>query len=435
MNTMSSSPAEVPPEPSAEQNVASKTVLLVDDNPTNLNVLFETLAQSELRLLVAEDGEAALDQIQYLKPDIILLDVMMPRMDGFETCRRLKANPDTQGIPVIFMTALHETVSKVEGLSLGGVDYITKPIQPDEVLARVNVHLKLHDLQAQLKEKNQALQQEVQVREQAEHALKLLIRTLSHDLKNPITGVSLVLKNLLQQSSKPSAELSEEASEEALEEKGAIAVPRTVLERMADSAEHQLNLIHSLLDTHILDTHTLDTTATSPSAPPLDQSVVLHYKPVAFHQLVHRVLQELEPLVENHQSPIILQVPSNLPPVYADPDQLRRVLDNLMTNALKHNSPGVVVTVTVEAQDAQLHCTVQDNGQGIPLEEQAQLFQPYHRATAQANTPGLGLGLYLCRQIIQAHGGDIQLSSHPGEGSAFQFTLPLLSSDIAEHPE
>lgn len=408
MNTVSPS--------SADSHTFPKTVLLVDDNPTNLGLLFETLAQSELRLLVAEDGEAALEQIQYLKPDIILLDVMMPCMDGFETCRRLKSNPNTQDIPVIFMTALNETVSKVEGLSIGGVDYITKPIQPDEVLARVNVHLKLHDLQTQLKEKNQVLQQEIQDRERAEHALKLLIRTVSHDLKNPITGLSLVLKNILQNQPNDSVH--------ALDEKGAIAVPRDVLERMADSAEHQLNLIHSLLDTH-----TFDATSAPSSTSPLDQSVVLHYKPVAFHPLVHRVIQEIESLAEKNQSTIRNQVPSNLPLVYADPDQLRRVLDNLITNGIKHNPPGVVVSVAADAKGTQLHCTVGDNGRGISPEDQAQLFQPYRRAATQVNTPGLGLGLYLCRQIIQAHGGDIQLASQPGEGSTFQFTLPLVSSD------
>jgi signal transduction histidine kinase len=268
-----------------------------------------------------------------------------------------------------------------------------------------------------LKEQNRVLQQEIQDRERAEHALKLLIRTVSHDLKNPITGFSLVLKNILQKHTDDSAQTAD--SEEA------IAVPSHVLERMADSAEHQLNLIHSLLNTH-----TLDVTYGSSSALPPEQSVLLHYKPVAFHQLVHRVIREIEPLAEKHQSTIQNQVPSNLPLVYADPDQLQRVLDNLITNGIKHNPPDVRVTVTAEAKDAQLHCTVRDDGRGIPSEDQAQLFQPYRRVAAQANTPGLGLGLYLCRQIIQAHGGDIHLSSHPGEGSSFQFTLPLASSDI-----
>jgi DNA-binding response OmpR family regulator len=117
------------------------TVLIVDDNPTNLDVLSTSLKSAGFRIAVALDGETAINQIQYRQPELILLDVMMPGIDGFETCRRLKGDTHTQHIPIIFMTALADTEHKVKGLSLGAVDYITKPFQQDEVLARVNVHL------------------------------------------------------------------------------------------------------------------------------------------------------------------------------------------------------------------------------------------------------------------------------------------------------
>lgn len=123
------------------------TVLIVDDTPTNLEVLQEVLTNANYEVLVAIDGESAIDQIQYARPDIILLDVMMPGMDGFETCRRLKANPDTSAIPVIFMTALSETADKVKGFETGAVDYITKPFQHSEVLARVKTQITLSTLQ------------------------------------------------------------------------------------------------------------------------------------------------------------------------------------------------------------------------------------------------------------------------------------------------
>ena len=139
-------------------------ILIVDDTPTNLEVLVDYFANKHFDLFVATDGESALEQINHARPDIILLDVKMPGIDGFETCRRLKANKDTEDIPVIFMTALSDTVDKVKGFTLGAVDYVTKPIQHDEVLARVTTHLTLRTLQRRLREANETLEQKVQQR-------------------------------------------------------------------------------------------------------------------------------------------------------------------------------------------------------------------------------------------------------------------------------
>lgn len=155
------------------QATEQSTILVVDDTPTNLEVLFNFLNNSGFRILIAEDGESALQKANYASPDLILLDVLMPGMDGFETCRCLKENPSTQNIPIIFMTALTETIDKVKGFSLGAVDYITKPLQYEEVLARVKTHLRLQHLTCQLQEKNLQLEQEIQERRQTEAALKL----------------------------------------------------------------------------------------------------------------------------------------------------------------------------------------------------------------------------------------------------------------------
>ncbi|NET56484.1 MAG: response regulator [Symploca sp. SIO2E6] len=148
------------------QSTESRIILIVDDNPTNLEVLSESLSIAGFDVAVAVDGESALEQTEYNPPELILLDVMMPGIDGFETCRRLKENPLTQDIPVIFMTALTDTMQKIKGFSLGAVDYITKPFQKDEVLARVGVHLKLRNLSKTLEEKNVLLLQLTQDLEQ-----------------------------------------------------------------------------------------------------------------------------------------------------------------------------------------------------------------------------------------------------------------------------
>ncbi len=150
------------------ENLSGGVILIVDDTPTNLRVLCDFLTNSGFEVLVAVDGESAIAQTIYAQPNLILLDVLMPGIDGFETCRQLKANPSTQAIPVIFMTALGETVDKVRGFQVGAVDYVTKPIQPQEVLARITHDLTIQNLQNQLQEQNLRLQQEVKERQQAE---------------------------------------------------------------------------------------------------------------------------------------------------------------------------------------------------------------------------------------------------------------------------
>ncbi|HEY9710436.1 MAG TPA: response regulator [Oculatellaceae cyanobacterium] len=154
-----------------DPNNEKSILLIVDDNPTNLGLLFEYLTNSGFKVLVALDGESTIEQVKYAKPDLILMDVMMPGIDGFETCSRLKGNPSTQDIPVIFMTALSETVDKVHGFNVGGVDYITKPIQAEEVLSRVQTHLKIRNLQKQLQQQNERLQHES--KEHQQKAMKL----------------------------------------------------------------------------------------------------------------------------------------------------------------------------------------------------------------------------------------------------------------------
>ncbi|MDZ8054952.1 MAG: response regulator [Aulosira sp. ZfuVER01] len=146
-------------------------ILIVDDTPTNLEMLFDFLADAGFTVLVAEDGESAIARAEYAPPDMILLDILMPDIDGFETCRRLKANARTKDIPIIFMTALTETVDKVKGLSLGAVDYVTKPLQHEEVLARIQLHLQLRNLTKTLQEQNQRLEREISERQQAEQKI------------------------------------------------------------------------------------------------------------------------------------------------------------------------------------------------------------------------------------------------------------------------
>jgi len=404
----------------------SGCILLVDDNPTNLEVLFNALSDSGFKLLIAEDGESAIELAHYAQPDMILLDVMMPGLDGFATCQRLKADADTQAIPIIFMTALSETIDKVKGLGLGAVDYVTKPFQPDEVLARVKTHVALRQLQQQLQSQNQQLQREIAERQQAEQALRFFLHAVSHDLRNPVTGTLLILNRLRQQAG----------------EQAQVSVPSLVIDRLTQGCDRQLKLINSLVETQANDL----------------TGLVLHPQPLALHSFVQRLAEDWEPLVTQEKATLINDVPVGLPRVQADPDQIWRVFENLMANALKHNPPGLTLRLGAGVSRQTPHigsnsqpapigangpmqapaagtptwvtCQVSDNGTGIPPDQAADLFELYKRGKNAHRTQGLGIGLYLCRQIVRAHGGEIGVQAQPA-GTTFWFTLPAIAADEA----
>jgi two-component system sensor histidine kinase/response regulator len=215
------------------------TILVVDDIPENVEVLLNFLDQAGFKVLISHDGEMGLETAEYALPDLILLDILMPGWDGFETCQRLKANSKTKNIPVIFMTALSDTMEKVKAFKVGAADYITKPIQYEEVLARVNAHLQLRQQQLYIQNQNQALAQrtlELQARteelEKRNLELDAFAHTVAHDLKNPLGGVVGLTEVLLSECSSPQ--------------------PRTakVLERLgvvAQAGQQAINIIDALL--------------------------------------------------------------------------------------------------------------------------------------------------------------------------------------------
>ncbi|WP_082429623.1 hybrid sensor histidine kinase/response regulator [Pseudanabaena sp. 'Roaring Creek'] len=388
-------------------------VLVVDDNPTNLSVLVNLLRDVGLRVLVATDGESAIEQIAYIKPDLILLDVMMPGIDGFETCNRLKTNPETAKIPIIFMTALSETVDKVRGLSLGAVDYVTKPFEHEEVLVRIRTHLTIAKQQQMIEIQNLELQAEIAERKRAQDALTIFLHAVSHDLRNPVTGLLMVLNNLAKTTD------STEAN---------IPLPRTTLERMRQSGDRQLALINSLLESHVNDVH----------------GMPIHPEPVAIATIIQAAVADLQPLLDQEDAEIILQIPQDLPLALVDASHTCRVFQNLLANAIKHNPPSLKLTISVEISLNSIYegieysvlsphmlCTVADNGVGMTSEQSKNLFDLYTQGKTQnklhRRSLSLGLGLYICRQIVQAHGGAIGVIGEPNVGSRFWFTLPINS--------
>jgi PAS domain S-box-containing protein len=233
--------------------------------------------------------------------------------------------------------------------------------------------------------------EDITKRKQSEEALRVFFHAVSHDLRNPVIGTLMVVKNLL---SHP-------------EEK--ITIPRSILERMVQSSDRQLNLINSLMEAHVSEV----------------QGIILQRQAVELHTVVEGAIVDFKPMLTKNQATLINSVSADLPTVNADPTQLWRVFSNLIANALKHNPPGLNINITATDETDKIYCTVSDNGVGMTQQQCAKLFDLYFRGSQSRHSVSLGLGLYLCKQIITAHGGEIGVKSTLGSGSTFWFTLPV----------
>ena len=372
-------------------------ILIVDDIPANIQLLSQVLIENGYKVRKLISGERALKAVELQAPDLILLDIKMPRMDGYEVCRQLKASEATCAIPVIFISALDDVFDKVKGFEAGGADYIIKPFEPVEVLARVSAQLKMQRLQQQLRcanvqlaTQNVQLSQEIQERQQAEANLRMLLHAVSHDLRSPLSGMSLLLQN----------RLADAASN--------IAIDRRTVEVMVQSCSRQLQLIESLTATQQFDV----------------KSASLAMKPLSLPALVQNIIIERLPILKQHRVKVKQLFPADLPLVNADAQQLWRVFGNLIDNAVKYNQSGFILTVEAKREGEMVLCTVADNGAGISPQQCARLFEPYTRGVGVSLRQGLGLGLYICRQIVEAHGGEIGVDSELGKGARFWLTLP-----------
>lgn len=377
------------------------TILIVDDTPVNLVVLAEFLVGHGFALIVAQGGEEGLERAQFARPDLILLDVMMPDMGGFETCRQLKSFDSTKDIPVIFMTALSDIDDKITAYKMGGVDYVTKPFHTDEVLARINTHLSLQAMRRQLVAQNLLLQQEVTVREQAEAVLALRSQELarsnaeleqmayvaSHDLQEPLRMVASYVQ-LLEQ--RYSDRLDADAHE--------------FIGFAVDGVKRMQALIDDLLTYSRL----------GAKAKPL--------QPTDCEAVMTTTLRSLRTTIEASAADIRC---GRLPMVLGDAAQLTQLFQNLIANGIKfRGEPAPRIDVHAKREGAFWRFEVRDNGIGIAPEYFDRIFVMFQRLHNRSRYPGTGIGLAICKKIIERHGGQIWVESAPGQGARFVFTLP-----------
>lgn len=356
-------------------------ILVVDDNPTNIDVLFSYLSAEGYEVLVAEDGVAALERLSFAKPDLILLDIMMPHMDGFDVCRKLQADPETQDIPVIFITALGSVEDKVAGFKAGGVDYVTKPFQNEEVLARIRNHMELRKMRRNLQAQNE------QLRAQNE-SLDAYARTVAHDLKNPL---NLILN----------------FSRFIEEEQVLTGVPEEDLKRIIESAEQMNHIIQDLLLLAQMRKEDLEVVE------------------VDMQSVVQQSLDRLHLDIERTHAKVTL--PESWPTPMGVSSWIQAVWVNYISNAIKYGGEPPEVKLYWEELPDRPGCIrygVQDNGPGIDPDKQHRIFKEFTRVGGE-KSEGHGIGLSIVRRVIIRLGGEVEMENViPGPGSRFSFILP-----------
>lgn len=360
-------------------------ILAVDDTRDNL-ILVQTILESEgYEIDLVTDGAAALQKVEQSPPDLILLDVMMPGMDGYEVTRRIRNNPDLSYIPILLITAFHES-SVVEGLDGGADDFIRKPFDTDELLARVRSLLRL---------KHSIDEQQKMTRQRED-----FVSRLTHDLRTPLVAADRMLALFEQETfCKISPEM-----------KQAIAV-------MIRSNQNLMQMVNTLLEVYRFEAG----------------KKTLNWEDCNLPQIAEEVVSELTPLANEKSltlkidTSLLEELGDNAGVVLGDHLELRRVLNNLIGNAIKFTDTGGIevrifeTSATATNKDG-VTIEVADTGYGIAPEDQATIFERFRQGRNKRS--GSGLGLHLSRRIVEAHGGTIEVASEPGKGSKFTVKLP-----------
>lgn len=379
-----------------------ETIMICDDNATNLSLLDDLLTGAGYHTIAFPRGDLALAAIDRHPPDLILLDIMMPKPDGYEVCRRLKTSPTRSDIPIIFISALESEIDKVRAFQAGGVDYVTKPVRREEVLARVEVHLKLRRQQRAITSQNEALKQQNVELEALERQRDELVHLVVHDLRTPLTGI-IMATQLMQRELEPAT--------------GATPPVHRRLSNMLKCAQEMRELINTILDIQSME----------------NACVPLTINTLSMAELVEDALETIGCLAEEYT--IMTEVESGLQDaVLADTSLTKRVIINLLANALNFAGTERRVSVRITAEGPMTRLAIDDRGPGVPLVDRARIFDKYQQGDASGEQPrGNGLGLAFCKLAITQQGGRIGVEDRPGGGSRFWFTLPAAPSDGRDH--
>ncbi|MGA1131196.1 MAG: hybrid sensor histidine kinase/response regulator [Prochlorotrichaceae cyanobacterium] len=382
--------------------MSQPSILIVDDTLDNLHLLATLLKQRDYEIRKAINGQMAIESIQSDPPDLILLDIMLPDLSGYEVCQFLKTQTEYQNIPIIFISALDAAFDKVRAFECGGVDYITKPFFISEVIARIENQLTLKNLQSQLLKQNQQLEEEISHRKQAEQEiLKNLLQEqelnrlksqfvsiISHEFKTPLATIQLATDLLSNYNLDP-----EQRAER--------------YKQIESSIFYMNSLLESAIFTENLDNKTIS----------------LGTQTVNFNDFFNEIIETLkETLTSSHE--LITTIQGEIPTIKIETTLIGQILSNLISNAIKYSPKGGKVLVDLTYESGKMILRVQDSGIGIPVRDQDQLFQLFSRGSNISNIRGTGLGLTIVQKAVQLLQGDLTFTSAVGVGTEMVVTIP-----------
>ena len=358
--------------------LAADCLLVVDDEKANIVSVQRMFERLGFEILPAASGAQALQWLARRRPDLILLDMLMPGMDGFEVCKRIQQNPEWADIPVIFISAAEDRNVTARALEMGGVDCLTKPFHAMELLSRVRTQLMLKTTRDHLK----------RLAEDKEELLGMI----SHHLQNRLAGMEMSAQLLLDRTKSQDD-----------------AKVRLLAENIRGATSQMHACIKSLLANALA-----------------DRGLAVQMEPVYFPQAAFRAIARYEEAARSKELVLRAHLPSNGIVIQADPGALDQVFDNLLSNAVKFSPPGREISVSMQQENAHAECLIQDQGPGFTAEDTTRLFQRYARLSARptGGEPSTGLGLSIARKLVQAMQGELTCISTPGRGATFVLRFP-----------
>jgi signal transduction histidine kinase len=379
------------------------SVLVVDDEPANLQLMSQILEEEGYEVRAAPSGKFALELAERFRPDLILLDVRMPKMDGYEVCRRLKTFEKSCEVPVIFVSAYSDAEDEVAGFEAGGTDYVAKPVRPAELLARVSTHLSLSRMHRELGEKNRQLKESNAKLQELAKLKSIFIATVSHELRSPIhtiLGYAETLHDGLV------GELTPDQ--------------RSFMKNIYVAAEHLLALIDDIIDVSALEGGTIK--------PERSRFILADLIDDSVLSITTRAREK---------GLVVTRSGNERVEMYADRRRLRQCLVNLLDNAVKYTPQGSIEIHTAGDDDS-ISLTVCDSGIGIAPDEIDRVFNPFERLPSgvQKDATGTGLGLYLTRKLVdEVLDGELSVESSEGEGTIFGIHLPVVKVEEENEEE
>ena len=365
-----------------KQDARVASVLVVEDTIESLRLLSDLLDEQGYEVRAVTNGRQALQAVEHDPPDLILLDINMPELDGYEVCRRLRASERSKDVPVIFITALTDTAEMVRAFDTGGVDYVTKPFQVEEVLARVRTHLALRRAQTELADSYARLRD-------LEHLRDDLVHMVIHDLRSPMTALLMELRFV----KRSAAALSEDN--------------REALQSALEAAEAINRMTNDVLDVSRLEACKM----------PVERAV---WDLIQMARDVRSVLGTIDP-----KRPIDIES-ARAVEVTCDGALVRRVMENLVSNGIRYTPAGSRLRISIASAGGRVRVAVHDQGPGVPPEAREKIFEKFGTVAARQKSTyhSVGLGLAFCKLAIEAQGGTIGLDPGVPAGSTFWFELP-----------